>query len=388
VSANLDTAGRSEEAPSPGRAGPVLSLVAAAVFPFDGVLAGMVAAGLGIDAIRLYLSLSRAALDDGLARLGLPTPHDRPVRRPGYRGWSTADIIRLIAWRIAGIHPETIGARLGGRSAAAVRGKCRRLGIPAPPRNLLHRLDPVTLVDPTPGFGLPAFVPAAKSSEPSAICGTAAGAPRWSQPVAEPQSPDSSQPDIVTNGSVIPPPAAAHEAPTSRAAKAVAASPDVAGPTPSRLQKAIADARAAKRPLQKDPLVAFELALRFMSSQSHWAIAKELGTTPSSISSLRTRYEIPSDPDRSKLVDTYDELAGRANFERLCVIKTCIETGNVFTAPREDKNVKHCRRVRFAMGRLGDYDKYKRWLVNLMPPKPVPAKEAAVHLAVAYQVAA
>jgi hypothetical protein len=36
------------------------------------------------------------------------------------------DTVRLIAWRIAGVHPEVIGLRLG-RSANAVRAKARRL---------------------------------------------------------------------------------------------------------------------------------------------------------------------------------------------------------------------------------------------------------------------
>ncbi len=70
---------RSEEAP---KSGPSLlhSLVAAVVCPFDRVLAGMVGAGFGIAAICLYLDLTRAALDLSLARLGLRTPHDRPLR--------------------------------------------------------------------------------------------------------------------------------------------------------------------------------------------------------------------------------------------------------------------------------------------------------------------
>jgi hypothetical protein len=87
------------------------------------------------------------------------------------------------------------------------------------------------------------------------------------------------------------------------------------------------------------------------------------------------------------MVDSYDEEVGRANFERFCVVKTCIETGKAFVAPREDKNVKHCRPVRFAKGRLSAYDKHKRWLVDLIPPKPVLARGAAIHLTDACQPA-
>ena len=56
----------------------------------------MVAAGQGVAGICLYLGLSRAALDDSLVRLGLRTPHDRPLRKPGRFGWSAQDIMRLI----------------------------------------------------------------------------------------------------------------------------------------------------------------------------------------------------------------------------------------------------------------------------------------------------
>lgn len=365
MSASLARACRSEGAPSPGRPGPLLSAMAAAVFPFDSVLAGMVAAGLGLEAICLYLSLSRAVLDDSLVRLGLPTPHDRPLRRPGYRGWSTTDIIRLIAWRVAGIHPETIGARLGGRSAAAVRAKCRRLGIPAPPRNLLHRLDPVTLVDPTPGFSTPVFVHAAKPDEqikhPSATatCGTAAGAATWASPGAALRTVDAPEPEL-------PPPPAAPD-------------PEVAAPTPqpapNELRLAIESARAAKRPIQKDPKVAMALILRFFSGQHYKAIAKDMGMTASQLASHRTRFEIPSDPDRSKLRDIYNEEVGRANYERLgLVLKTCIKTGNVFFASADEKGTKYSRPVRFGLRLLTEYDKHKRWLVSLIIPSPVPGK--------------
>ena len=103
-------------------AGLLLTLAAAVVFPFDRVLAGMVAAGHGIEAISLYLGLTRGVLLEHVVRLGLATPHDRPLRKSGARGWSVLDTMRLVAWRVAGVHPETIGARLG-RSANAVRAQ-------------------------------------------------------------------------------------------------------------------------------------------------------------------------------------------------------------------------------------------------------------------------
>ena len=174
-------------ASQPGRvpiSGPGLLLswpAAAAVsvsFSLDAVLAGMVAAGQGIHAICLYLGLTRAVLDEHLARLGLRTPHERPLRRPGPRGWSVLDTIRLIAWRVAGIHPEAIAQRLS-RSANAVRAKARRLGLPRPDRKALQRVDPATLEDPVPGFGVSRETadrePLPRSLSPSVVCGTSAG---------------------------------------------------------------------------------------------------------------------------------------------------------------------------------------------------------------------
>src|SRR6516162_5775727 len=152
----------------------VASVVAAGGIPFDAVLAGMVAPGQGIRAICLYLGLTRPALDEHLVRLGLRTPHERPLRKPGPRGWSVLDTIRLIGWRVAGIHPETIGQRLG-RSANAVRAKARRLGLPRPDRKALQRVDPATLEDPVPGFGVggqaAACEPLPHSLSPSEVCG-------------------------------------------------------------------------------------------------------------------------------------------------------------------------------------------------------------------------
>jgi hypothetical protein len=179
VSADLSQASQPGRAPISGP-GLLLSLAVAATaavgFPFDTVLAGMVAADQGIQAICLYLALTPTALEDHLARLGLKRPHDRPLRKGGPRGWSELDTRRLIVWRVRGIHPETIGQRLG-RSANAVRAKARRLGIPRPDRKSLQRADPAQLEDPASLFVGSAHARPSKSSvkSPSAICGTAAG---------------------------------------------------------------------------------------------------------------------------------------------------------------------------------------------------------------------
>ena len=159
-------------------AGWLLSLAAAAVsLPVDALLRGMVAAGQGIQAILDYLGLSRMALEAHIVRLGLPMPHDRPRRRAGGRHpWTDEDVRRLIAWRLTGIHPETIGLRLG-RSVGSIRSKSRRLGVPTPDRRCLRKVDPADLADPTPDLWAGQQPSQAFESTPSQKCGTAAGAP-------------------------------------------------------------------------------------------------------------------------------------------------------------------------------------------------------------------
>ena len=64
------------------------------------VLPAMAARGHGIDALSLYLGLARTTLLDLVVELDLPTPHDRPLRKPGGRNpWSFADAtLFLVVW--------------------------------------------------------------------------------------------------------------------------------------------------------------------------------------------------------------------------------------------------------------------------------------------------
>jgi hypothetical protein len=79
-------------------AGVVLATVVAVVTAGDSVLAGMIAAGLSVDAIALYLDISPAALFDRAESLGLTRPHDRPMRRGGGKNsWTPEGSRQLIA---------------------------------------------------------------------------------------------------------------------------------------------------------------------------------------------------------------------------------------------------------------------------------------------------
>jgi hypothetical protein len=133
------------------------------VCPFDGLLSGLIGAGVGFETVCAYLGLSIAALDFNLARLELPTPHNKQRRKGGARAWSDDDLRLAIYWRCLGIHPESIGLAFD-RSSAGVRSKMHRLGVPTPDRKMLHKVEAGLLDRTAPDFGFP--VPRA-GSEPS-----------------------------------------------------------------------------------------------------------------------------------------------------------------------------------------------------------------------------
>ncbi len=119
-------------------AGVVLTTVVAVATAGDSVLAGMIAAGLSVDAIGLYLDISPAALFDRAESLGLTRPHDRPMRRTGGKNsWTPEDSRQLIALWMAGVRVRSIAASLK-RSMSAIYGRRRRLGLPPRDRRVLH----------------------------------------------------------------------------------------------------------------------------------------------------------------------------------------------------------------------------------------------------------
>lgn len=111
--------------------------IAGAISPFDLVLAGMVAAGLGIEAICLYLGTAQTVLLERLATIGLATPHDRPLRCSGGKNpWTAQETARFVRWWVEGVQVACIADALG-RSRGSVYGKRSRLGLPARNRKRL-----------------------------------------------------------------------------------------------------------------------------------------------------------------------------------------------------------------------------------------------------------
>ncbi len=121
------------------------------------ILPGMLARGHGIDALCLYLDLARTVLLDLIIELDLPTPHDRPLRKPGGRNpWTFADTTLFVLLWMAGWHVESLGECFG-RSAGSARYKARHLGLPRRDRKLVFR--PTCPGEDLPGGILQGFRP-------------------------------------------------------------------------------------------------------------------------------------------------------------------------------------------------------------------------------------
>jgi len=419
VSAALSSSPKAEEAPVPG-ANLLLVVAAAAVLPFDRVLAGMVAAGQGIDALCLFLSLSREALDDTLVRLGLRTPHDRPLRKPGPRGWPVTDVIRLIYWRATGVHPEDIGRCLS-RSANAVRSKCRRLGIPTPDRKALRRVDPASLRDPPalglagvcwPGVPVPASSrapsrpyrpgPAAPAAAASAIkpsgaptlapapvppaAGTtasgvvalrpqAAPAPVGDQVAPTPGSQRTLQLFRVVPAHPITVPPAAPAAPVAPIKPPVPAtaplSPQTAPPRVSSSSDLTWVSRLKR--IDRNEAAVLALSLRYFGGQDYKSIARDAGMTVRAVTSIFTRVNLPRDLFRKKFGPEWDAGCAQATLDRSgYILQRDISYADreearrpLFWRQRRD-GIRTSRATRFRNGQLDDYDRYQGQRITLV----------------------
>lgn len=97
----------------------------------EGLLEGMVRAGLGLDAIAAYLGCARTQVLDEITGRGIVLDRqsiDRPFR-PRKNAWSTLDHMLFIAGWASGARVPAI-AEVIGRSPSSLYGKRRRLGLP------------------------------------------------------------------------------------------------------------------------------------------------------------------------------------------------------------------------------------------------------------------
>ena len=332
MSGSLSNTPQPIEGAPQGLLGALLGLVRVAAVPFDRILAGMVGAGLCIEALCIFLGLTQAILDRHLVRLGLRTPNDKPFRRPGKRGWSVEDVQRLIAWRSAGVHPEVIGDSLSKpRRASTVRAKCRRVGLQAPPRKMLFRPDAVQLRE------LRAAVAASPEPlSPSEKCGRAAGpavfdfappirpttgeapkkprAPRGlTRPQGQRELPLLGVADGANFETVASPPIAA----VTKSANA--APPAQFPPAPTTCADVdfsdVTWIGRLTRPLTHEPAV-WAVGMLMMGGLHYREAAELVGMSVAAFRTMRTRMRVPVEPIRKKLTNVFDREVADATRER------------------------------------------------------------------------
>ncbi len=321
---------------------------------FDRVLACLVTAGQSIQALCLLLSLSHAVLDEHIIRLGLLTPHDRPMRGGGPKGWSLKDTLLMIILRLAGIHPEVIGQKLDmPRTASAVRAKARRLGIPCPKRKDVYKPDPATLRDLDVGTMLSSLMQAAgpgqsadeilKRLRESVLTGR-------NEPVARPvnearqprkrdQAPGQQQfrffgivSDRSDDGQATPP---GPQTPATEAEVDFEKDLSWFGTLRGRTKA-------------QSNQVAVWVGFMLVAGGLHYKeAAKRLGVGPGAFRTFKTRVGIPSDTDRRKTGSVFDLEAAQITVARSGYeLRRCLKSGNWFWAKKSERGVRYSPQVR------------------------------------------
>lgn len=309
--------------------------LAQALSPIDHVLAGMVAAGQGLEAIGLYLGMARDALFDRIVALGLATPHDRPMRPPaGKRPWQVADVQTLIRLWVLGVRVVCIAEQIG-RSPGAVSSKARRLGLPRRDRKQLIRLDPPQVpatFEPTGNLEADSAPPAlihARNDEQQVV-GSAA---------LEQRDP----PSVGERGL---------RAVLADAPAEIARQPELPLPTPQLAP--LVDTTPAPVPRKGHRVketawtreLDLELSMRAWALQHYKAIARDMrhhgiGSDSALVNRL-TRLQIPG-RDKKLLAETYDEaLAQRRIKEFNYELRTCSIKKRPFWAHRTRGNRYYC----------------------------------------------
>jgi len=384
--------------------GLLLAVAAAIVCPFDHLLAGMIRAGLSAEAVCSHLGLSRDILDYNLVRLDLPTPHDKPRRRGGRNAWMDDELRCAIYWRCLGIHPESIGI-VFGRSTGAVRSKMRRIGVPAPDRKKLHKVDPGTLDRAAlPEFGFPgpsdehASPPPSSAIHPnetdhnvvSTVPGTHQGASAARPPASNtkgvrkggkavvpgqrdltlpsfvpPSKPDL-EPAAPIDVAVVEP--AAEAAPKKYVAVCNATDsgeiPQVVGPADLIEQYRVAG--KVRHPDANEAYLTW-LTLLYRGGMHYKAIAAYVGRSASAVQAILYRMQIPRAWDRSKFGWTCDLECAVAELQQWkfelyrCTSKPEIPEKErpLFWRRKGDTGNRRRRSARLKNGELDEYDKYK-----------------------------
>lgn len=298
---------------------------AAAFAPLDHVLAGMLAAGLGVEALCVYLDLARQALFERILALGLALPHDRPLRRRGGKwGWTDDDVRLLIELWVDGLHARSIAQRLG-RSPGGIWSKARRLGLPRRCRKHLFYLPLV------PGLPVPASAAenSARSSETSAAVDSRPS--RVSRPASSaaiPAIPAIFACSRVVIAASLPVSAfyssvwddfdlEAWEPESGREGTSPVAVPDGLENRQTQPPAGNGKRRQRKAKVRLTAKLIEEIENRGFSGQRAAAVASEMGVTMCQVATHWNNAGVTR--DRSKLSNSYDEELAKTNIEALGV---------------------------------------------------------------------
>jgi hypothetical protein len=312
----------------------------------------MIAAGQGVQALCLFLHLTREALDAHIVRLGLATPHDRPARKGGAKAWSVPDIILAGFLRLAGVHPETIGRMLSQhRSANAIRTKLRRVGIRGPSRKELFKPDPASLRMPDARMIASLLQSRADftstTRELRAFISDAPAQPAPNVQAKRTRKARTGRIDRPEGQRELPLMGIVAGRDKDEAAKAEVATPVAATPVPAGEELVDFNnltwfcSLIGKNPLTNRVAV-YVAGMLLLGGLHYKEAAQRLGLSDSSYRTFRTRMDIPVDSDRSKTGTTFDEEAAKITLLRSGYeLRLCMRSQkNWFWVKKTDRGVR------------------------------------------------
>jgi hypothetical protein len=311
----------------------------------------MIAAGQGIQTLCLFLQLTRGALDAHIVRLGLATPHDRPIRKGGAKAWSIPDTILAGFLRLIGVHPEVIGRALSQpRSANAVRTKLRRMGIRGPSRSELFKPDLASLHLPdTETIARLMLSQADFATTVRSLRAIVTGAPGQTASKAPRRAGKARTGGVIRSEGQ-------RELPlmgiVAGREKDEATKPEVAAPvavTAVPAKEELVDfndlswfrSLVGKNPLTNRVAV-YVVGMLILGGLHYKEAARRLGLSEASYRTFRTNMDVPVDSDRSKAGRTFDEEAAkRTLLESDYELRLCMKSQrNWFWVKKSDKGTR------------------------------------------------
>jgi len=308
--------------PPPGGGRRESEAASIAAHRWDGVIAGMVEKGLGLEAIAAILEMSPEEVVDRTDALSLPTPRDGPMRRNSHpRAWAIPDMRLMIDCWLDRWDADSMAA-LFWRSRSGIYGLKRRLNLPARDRGEIRRPG-------AEGF--------ARRQRQRGATG------RQASPLPPPQTQRSDMPRPSRRDGKIGDPrivlVASPPPPILALRRSLMGAPLQLAPVPLAPPSAGAvtiglvnqpdgsvlrvQRRAARKEIQWTPEIDLNLAYRVFAKQHYKGIAADLGLSPAAIRSRMTRLGLPTAP-RPEQMRHFDPSAIIENIVASgCVLKRC-----------------------------------------------------------------